>query len=322
MHKLNKSEMEYIRYINKKTRKANKDNISRTMTYQNFYRKFPEIKWAFLASMVSRNAGWNMTDLMAEPFLDLLPNRTRKQLFSTYERANWLIFSDAYPQLMLYQISTYLNRPMFHLLPYFDVSTFMIKEWCHFWQKRDKERLIVALIINEQNVIVTPVTKQPFYKWHVFMNWPYLLQDFFHMSTVLFPTRSGEICAMDVHDFSNTTKRITLGKRLAHLLFRPDKFDQFYDFALNTEHTGSRRDYGRYLKNAFGNHLTPMLRSVYPIINHQDNIRYDWFFYGGIKEKWWQDEKASFNQTKWESYCRKREMMLGFEHIKQSIRRF
>lgn len=39
------------------------DNISRTVFYDQFYLKHKEIVWGYLASFVSRNAGWNMTDL-------------------------------------------------------------------------------------------------------------------------------------------------------------------------------------------------------------------------------------------------------------------
>ncbi|GAA3327359.1 hypothetical protein GCM10020331_066980 [Ectobacillus funiculus] len=41
----------------------NRDNISRTHAYKEYYLRNCEIRWSFLASMVSRNAGWNMTDL-------------------------------------------------------------------------------------------------------------------------------------------------------------------------------------------------------------------------------------------------------------------
>lgn len=45
------------------TDKCNLDNISRTNAYLRYYNKNQEIQWAFLASQVSRNAGWNMCDL-------------------------------------------------------------------------------------------------------------------------------------------------------------------------------------------------------------------------------------------------------------------
>ncbi len=39
----------------------------------------------------------------------------------------------------------------------FYVSVFMEKEWNRFWRERNKKRLMIALIINEQNKIQKPV---------------------------------------------------------------------------------------------------------------------------------------------------------------------
>ncbi|UOK59911.1 DUF2515 domain-containing protein [Bacillus sp. OVS6] len=61
-----------------------------------------------------------------------------KALFLTYEDANWLIFSDAYPQLMLYEISKQKGHPLFHLLDEFHVSPFMKREWQIFWRKKHR----------------------------------------------------------------------------------------------------------------------------------------------------------------------------------------
>lgn len=77
--------------------------------------------------MVSRNAGYCMTDLKGVWFQKLLDEKTRKALFLTYEDANWLIFSDAYPQLMIYEWSKTAGKPLFHLLDAFYVSAFMKK---------------------------------------------------------------------------------------------------------------------------------------------------------------------------------------------------
>src|SRR5690625_990593 len=144
-------------YIIKQTKKHNTDNISRTHAYLQYYLQYPEIEWALVASMVSRNAGWNMTDLYLSPFQQLFSKKELSKLFMTYERANWLIFSDAYPQLLIYSQSKLTKKPLFHLLKKFRVSLFMIEEWHHFWNYQDKERLVRSLIINEQNVIHSPV---------------------------------------------------------------------------------------------------------------------------------------------------------------------
>ncbi len=142
-----------VTQIKRKTRKGNLDNISRTVIYQQFYQNFPEIQWAFLAALVSRNAGWNMTDLKSKWFQNMLSLRIRSQLFAIYERANWLIFEDAYPQLLIYQASRRLQKPLFSLLPQFGVSAFMVQEWQRFWKMGEIERLCTALIINEQQML-------------------------------------------------------------------------------------------------------------------------------------------------------------------------
>ena len=91
-------EKQLLNTIKRLTKKGNRDNISRTKAYEYFFRKYPEIKWALLAGLVSRNAGWNMCDLEGGLLSHLLTKRFRRQLFLTYEEANWRIFQDAYPQ--------------------------------------------------------------------------------------------------------------------------------------------------------------------------------------------------------------------------------
>ena len=315
MCKLEQQERNIIYYINKKTERFNVDNISRTKAYQTFYQFFPEIKWAFLASIVSRNAGWNMTDLQTPIFINLLSDRIRKQLFSTYERANWLIFSDAYPQLLIYQLSVKERRPLFQLLDYFSVSVFMKKEWLKFWYHNNQDRLLTALIINERNIIQSPVTNHPFYKKHVFLNWPYLIQNLIHFNAVILPGNNGYCYAINVDDFTDTSSRISLGKKLAKALFHPDIYSNIYKFAIKTEHTGSRKDYERNISFINKTPGSPILRAVYPIIQHQDHYRKDWFKKTGTKSKWWDEIEIDLKDNNWNSLCLKRNFLKTFYHI-------
>ncbi|UFU01270.1 DUF2515 domain-containing protein [Radiobacillus kanasensis] len=308
---MNSSIQEMVSFIKEQTKLHNLDNITRTKAYQAFYKKHPEIKWAFLASMVSRNAGWNMTDLHSPVFETILPKKTRKRLFSTYERANWLIFSDAFPQLILYSLSIKQNKPLFHHLCYFHVSSFMQKEWHLFWKIGDQSRLMTALIINEQNVIRNPVIQEPFYKKTVFNRIPYLFQDFLHMNAILFPNLHGRIFATDVFDFKSVTKRIELGKRLSAYLFHPELYQGVYDFAFHTPPTGSSQEYEQYQSNHHGV-CTPRLRDVYPVVSHQDNIRQDWNRNGGIPKKWWKPVEISLSDNSWTSFSKKRHLLTSF----------
>nr|WP_191567065.1 DUF2515 family protein [Metabacillus idriensis] len=79
----------------------NKNNITRTAAYLHFYKKHPEIHWAFLAHMVSRNGGYSMTDLINGMVKHFLSIEEITKTFHFLESANALIFHDAYPQLLL-----------------------------------------------------------------------------------------------------------------------------------------------------------------------------------------------------------------------------
>jgi Protein of unknown function (DUF2515) len=275
MNHLTIQEIEIISQIKSETDKKNLDNISRTDAYFSYFKKNPDIIWSFLASMVSRNGGWNMCDLEGSMFQEVLEPTTRKLLFLTYERANWLIFHDIYPQLLLYQYSTKIKRPMFHLLPYFNVSSFIQSEWKRYWEARDRVRMTTALIINEQNVIHKPVIQHPVYKNKVFHSLIFNFQDWLHFSCVLFPTCGGEVYGASVNGFRSLSKRINLGKRLANILTHPRLFPFFFEFAEKTPHTGSRADYEQYFKTKI-NRKTPILRATFPVIEHHQHEYEDW----------------------------------------------
>ncbi|MBT2690053.1 DUF2515 domain-containing protein [Bacillus sp. ISL-47] len=296
-----KNEQLLIKHINKMTAKNNIDNISRTDAYFDFYREHPEICWAFLASMVSRNAGWNMCDLEGACFPKLIGKQVRDMLYLTYERANWMIFQDAYPQLLIYHYSTKMNRPMFHLLKTFHVSSFMEQEWMHFWSEGNKKRLIISLIINEQNVIQEPVMEHPVYKNKVFHSLLFCFQDYFHFSSVIFPTCKGELYGASVNGFRSVSKRIDLGKRLAEILFDPGYYTAIYEFASTTIHTGSRHDYEKYFKRRVPRN-TPFLRCTYPIINHHIHQFNDWSSKKRIQKKWQKEtvsQRHPIHITEW-----------------------
>lgn len=284
-------QMEEIIYnIQSQTNSQNRDNISRTVSYASFYKRNPEIRWAMLASMVSRNAGYSMCDLKGDWLPRMLSSDTRKHLFLTYERANWLIFQDAYPQLLLYEYSKQQGRPLFHLLGYFGVSGFMEIEWNRFWRMRELKRICTSLIINEQHVIEKPVIKDGFYKRRVFSSVPFLLQDYMHFSTVLFPLESGEVIGISVHGFKKTANRIETGKKLYTILFESEWSKAILSFSNKVTHTGSRYDYEKYIYPD-KKRETPFLRLSFPVIQHHAAKRSDWYkknmptekFYGEVK---------------------------------------
>ncbi|WP_052504372.1 DUF2515 family protein [Rossellomorea aquimaris] len=306
---------EWIHEINHLVYLHNQDNISRTMAYQKFFLLHPEIKWSFLASMVSRNAGWNMTDLKGDIFPRLLHPATRDALFMTYERANWSIFQDAFPQLLLYHYSTRYKKKMFHLSKEFHISSFMEEEWNRYWEERDDHRLVHSLIINEQHLIQEPVIDHEVYKKRVFGSSLFFIEDHLHFSSVLFPTLEGELLGASVHGFRKIENRIQLGNRLFKILFQPDYHSSFLNFALQVEHSGSRKDYEQFCKSAPKTN-TPMLHQAYVYIPHHWRTHMDWSIQKDIDKEWYQELKLpdKIELSQW--YFRKQRQLEKVANIK------
>jgi len=320
-HFLSTEEKRLIKDIRCLTEKNNLDNITRTDCYFEYYIMNKEIQWSLLASLVSRNAGWNMCDLAGGWFPLSLNEKTRLNLFATYERANWMIFQDAYPQLLLYEYSTKKNAPMFHLLKYFSVSSFMEKEWQHFWHYRNKKRLVFSLIINEQNVIEKPIIKNKLFQKEVFHTFAYRFQDIWHFSSVFFPTLHGDIYGRSVSSFSSLDRRIELGKELYAILFATKLHDSFLRFAINVPHTGSRSDYEKYVYPRHRKN-TPMLRTSYPVMVQTEPEWKDWSLATRVRTKWKKDDvQVEFTPiTDW--YKRKQEKLHSLIKVERSLLTF
>jgi hypothetical protein len=236
-----------IKEIETNTSKFNQNNVTRTKAYLDFYRKHPEVHWALLAHLVSRNGGWNMTDLRGSILAKILPTKSRNDFFSFLERANVLIFHDVYPQLLLYEASKQRNKNLFYLLPKFSVSQFMRPFWDYFFKNKDSQLLTVALIINEQNYIEKRVVQHPIYKEKVLENILFKLQEWLQFTYVLFPYSikgKNRLAGLTVADFTNVRHRVEIGKKLYCLLFGIERlYDDIYQFASSVPHTGSRSDY-------------------------------------------------------------------------------
>ena len=94
---LSQEERQLIHHIQEAAYRANRSNVTRTQAYLDCYISHPEPHWAFLAHMVSRNAGWNMSDLKGGLMSDLTDPTFKSNLYRFLERRNALIFQDAYP---------------------------------------------------------------------------------------------------------------------------------------------------------------------------------------------------------------------------------
>lgn len=58
--------------------------------------------------------------------------------------------------------------------------------------EKDINRLMTALIINEQNKIQKPVIENAYFQKHVFDTALFKFQEIFHVSAVIFPMVEGE----------------------------------------------------------------------------------------------------------------------------------
>ncbi|GIP31163.1 DUF2515 family protein [Paenibacillus sp. J2TS4] len=197
-----------VRELLEQTSHLNHNNVTRTTAYGEFYDKHPDVHWALLAHMVSRNGGWNMTDLRGDLLPRLLDASHIEAVFEMMERANALIFQDAYPQLLLYEQSLRWNRPLFHLLPMLHVSRFMRPVWELFWDGGSSSLLTIALIINEQNYIQGRVAEHPAYQ-KALDPLIRLMQAVAQTNQVVFPCKpaSSESAGLSIHDGAHTQER-------------------------------------------------------------------------------------------------------------------
>lgn len=243
--------------IRERTASANRNNITRTAAYLAFYLRHPEVHWSLLAHMVSRNGGWNMTDLQGELLPHLLTSDQRLHTFLMLERANFLIFGDAYPQLLLYEAGLAEDRDLSELLPELGVSRFMGPVWSRFHSCPDSALLTTALIINEQHVIESRVVRHSFYREQVLDRFYFSLQAALQFNQVIFPYGDdppAALAGLVLEDFKDIRERIAFGKRLYALLFRiPEIYRGVCAFASRQPHTGSRADYAPQLFTSAGN---------------------------------------------------------------------
>ena len=267
---LSQADQDLITHIKSLTRTLNTNNVTRTRAYLEFYNRHPEIHWAFLGHMVSRNGGWNMTDLKGGILSRLLTKKEGVSFFSFLERGNWLIFQDAYPQFLVYEESLKRGRSLFYLLPYLHVSSFMETLWNKFWEDRDTYLLTIALIVNEQSYLELRVIENPVFKKEVFSTLEFKLQDFLSMNHILFPYEDNGklmVIGQTLHHFTSLDERILLGKRLYALLFQDhNRLRMSEKWANRIPHTGSRKDFWPHLFNDVdastpGKILTPRIRS-------------------------------------------------------------
>ncbi|MFC0274312.1 DUF2515 family protein [Metabacillus herbersteinensis] len=281
----NQEERNLIKNIKLRTKLLNVNNITRTNAYLNFYLANEDVHWALLAHMVSRNGGWSMTDLKSDIISPFLQNHQQTTLFHFLERANALIFHDAYPQLLLYEESKTRKKPLFDLLLAFNVSKFMKPIWKHFFQYRDSHILTNALITNEQNYLEKNLMNSDGTKKHILNSLSFMIQEKLGLTNVFFPHQKiffqpiHSLAGVEIQNFSEVSARIHVGKTLYDILFFQQLYERILDFAERNTHTASRSDYWPHL---FSTNMTnkkiysPTLYSAWEDVEHIFT-KNDWF---------------------------------------------
>lgn len=282
-----KEEQNLIAEIKNQTNLHNLNNITRTMAYLTFFEHHPEIHWSFLAHMVSRNGGWSMTDLKSRHLGGLLKEKEKEAFFLFLEKANALIFTDAYPQLLLYEYSKRNGKNYFSCLRAFGISSFMEVNWETFLTTGNSALLTNALITNEQQLLQKRLVDKPDIQAAIFKNVKFALQDYTGMTSVFFPykkkmsSRIYSLTGVIVSGFKSVQNRINTGKKLYSLLFDNSRiFTACSDFAKSFPHTGSRSSYWNHLFSDDPESqllYSPELKNAWPNVKHSFSVKNDWF---------------------------------------------
>ncbi|MFC3885208.1 DUF2515 family protein [Bacillus songklensis] len=330
--KLTKDERNLIHYIKEITNEFNVNNVTRTQAYFNFFLQHPEIHWALLGHMVSRNGGWHMTDLKGDLLTRLLSEKEQRNFFLFLERGNWLIFQDVFPQFLLYRQSLKTKKNLFYLLPYLNVSTFMETMWNHFWEYGNRYLLAIATVINEQSYLERRVVQNEHFQKTVLKTVGFKLYDFLRFNHIIFPFyKNGkgekpELIGCTLQHFTSLHERILLGKRLYSLLFHKENILQdVMLWAKKHTHTGSRTDYWVHLFHHVNESLpgsvyrrrtkkcqlkkgalriySPPLQFAWKNINHPEAEKGDWFDDWRIVDYLIEEEKYTGGEI-YEDYCK------------------
>jgi hypothetical protein len=245
--KLSPDLRECIEAIRRQTVAENRNNITRTNAYIKFFERHPEIHWALLAHCVSRNGGWCMSDTKGEWFSRMASAKQSRAFFSFLERSNWLIFEDAYPQLLLYEESRRRRENLSFVLPLFGVSRFMEVMWDLFWETGNSHLLTRALIINEQNHIESRVVRDSDYEATVESSLQFHIDSLLNLNQVLIPYRMNgktHMAGTTMRHFHAIHDRIETGLRLYRILYQHERIHQaIVEFMVGIPHTASRADY-------------------------------------------------------------------------------
>ncbi|HTJ45889.1 MAG TPA: DUF2515 family protein [Kofleriaceae bacterium] len=212
----------------------NEDNVSRTAAYLELYTHLRaqdlDLPWVLMAHLVSRNAGYLMSDLARQVERMPLMKSAIENLFALLERANWLIFHDAWWHLGCHLLGRPLERPR--------VPEFMIEAWA----RRSSEReLVLDLVHNEQHLIEHRAVHHPDLAEGARLL--AMIEQSGREKPLVFPIPDAP--SISVGGFADLSKRIDTGRRIYdQVLADRDRRDALWAWARAHPHTGSREVYG------------------------------------------------------------------------------
>jgi hypothetical protein len=228
----------------------NRDNVSRTESYLELYAHTaanpPDLPWLLMAHLVSRNAGYWMSDLAAR--MERKPEQAEglTNLFLLLERANFLIFHDAW-----YHVLQYLSgrEPQAGRAP-----RFIREAWARHRADPSREReLVLDLVINEQNYIEHRVVHAP--RFEVGLALIGFIEASGREKPISFPLTAAEI---RVGGFAQLDKRILTGQRIFdEVLADRDHRRRLFEWAKERPHTGDR--------SVIGEAPSPPIRSAWTV---------------------------------------------------------
>jgi hypothetical protein len=221
----------------------NRDNVARTESYLELYalcRAYGvELPWILMAHLVSRNAGYLMTDLAKTPAGSFFTREALDELFLFLERANFLIFDDAWHHVVHHALGGVRQL---------DARTprFMRDAWGRYELEAAGEitpalerSLVLDLVTNEQNLIESRVVHNTrFARARAMIAF---FEDAQVDGAVVLPLTLARI---RVGAFAQLEKRIDAGRRIFdEVLAERRGRDAIFAWAVAHPHTGSRRTY-------------------------------------------------------------------------------
>lgn len=244
--------MQTLRRLASELDARNVDNVSRTESYLELYawtrEHPPDLPWVLMAHLVSRNAGYLMTDLGRR--IEGIPEKDVRglleSLFVLLERANYLIFHDAWHHTCAHLLgeSAGLAPPR--------TPAFMCEAWRRYETALAREgpsaalerQLVVDLVHNEQHLIHRRVLHHPAFA--VGLATLELAEAGGGVRPMVFPWPTPEAAQEIVAlDFGKLDARITTGARIFDVVLADRSIrDAMFEWAMANPHTGSRTVHG------------------------------------------------------------------------------